>query len=112
MLRLNLLSLLFLLFFAGAQAQAKTEIYCKSSEGPFVCAEALSDGSACFTGSGNQLVLEMNRDTYSGEGQWIEGAALVTKDEISYIYVNAADEVRERLVLERCLGDDEFEEFR
>jgi len=99
-------------FLVASVAGAKTEIYCKNSEGPFVCAEALAEGSACFTGSAYQLVQEMNRDAYSGEAQWIEGAVVLTKDEINYTYVNAADEVRERQVLERCLGDDELAESR
>lgn len=106
--------LLSLLIFS-AGVFAKADVYCKDngrvinilSEDYFDCQGYLLMGAVCFTGNRGEAIKILNsqevRNMFDGtDGEFIENAHYMGRDEISYTVQDLANEWSDKVSIKRC----------
>jgi hypothetical protein len=111
---MKLLIQLLTLTLSATAFGASSTIYCKvngkitnaySEDGRYDCAGALMEGTACYTGARKAIISDINSNAFNWDEEWLEGANFNGPSAISYYFVDGPNELRDKIVMDRCTDD-------
>lgn len=98
-----------------ASASTRANIFCKnhgviysalSEDGRYACSENLASGtSICFVGPRSKALLLLNRDQFDWDEEWVEDGNYYGKYDLSYVWVDGPNEIKNKNILKRCTKD-------